>query len=258
MADHKETSWRSPEFLLVVIMLVVLFFLVSLVLIVPIQISPADNTTTTKDMFTYRKDILAIIITAFGAWVGAGAAYYFGRENMREAASSMLAMREISPEERLRRTPIREMPPGIIDWVVKVDSELGPVLKKLKDEPGRWFVTIVKDDGSLDNVILEEGIWRFVDSEIEKNESVSAKTVYENIRKMNISEVIKYLQATEGLNRFQGEKCYVEVLLDKSAGYVHDLMQSKNVYLAIVTDEIRRPIHYINVTDLKKVLMKAG
>ncbi len=257
MVEKKEASVWTPEFLLVVIMLVVLSFLVLLVLLVPIDFSPYDITTTTKEMLDYRKDILAIIITAFGAWVGAGAAYYFGRENMREAASSMLAMREISPEERLRRTPIREIPPGKIDWFVKSSSELGPVLKKLKDEPGRWFIPVVKEDGSLDTIILEEGTWRFVDNVIE-DKLDPAKTVYENIKKMKVSEVVKYLQETKGLDRFQGEKCYVEVPLDKSAGYVHDLMQSKGVYLAIVTDEERRPTHYINVSDLKKVLLKAG
>lgn len=257
MVEKKDASVQTPEFLLVVIMLVVLFFLVLLVLVIPIGISPNDNTTTTKDMLDYRKDILAIIITAFGAWVGAGAAYYFGRENMREATSNMLAMREISPEERLRRTPIREIPPGKIDWVVKSNSELGSVLKKLKDEPGRWFIPVVKDDDTLNTIILEEGTWRFVDNQIETNED-SAKKVYENIKKMKVSDVIKYLQETEGLDRFQGEKCYVEVPLDKSAGYVHDLMQNKGVYLAIVTDEGRRPTHYINVSDVKKVLLKSG
>ena len=29
-----------------------------------------------------------IILTAFGAWVGAGAAYFFGREILRESANS--------------------------------------------------------------------------------------------------------------------------------------------------------------------------
>ena len=49
------------------------------------------------DALAYRKDVLSIIITAFGAWVGAGAAYFFGRENLRVAMDGLLAMRDESP-----------------------------------------------------------------------------------------------------------------------------------------------------------------
>jgi glycopeptide antibiotics resistance protein len=89
-------------------MLGVLTLLVTVVLLIPMHwIGPADK----GDIFIWRKDVLAIIITAFGAWVGAGAAYFFGRENLRVAADSLLAMRGLSGKELLRRTSIKQIPP---------------------------------------------------------------------------------------------------------------------------------------------------
>jgi hypothetical protein len=39
------------------------------------------------------------------------------------------------------------------------------VIDKLKAEPKKWFIAIVKDDGALENVIHEEAVWRLVDKE---------------------------------------------------------------------------------------------
>ena len=76
--------------ILVAIMLIVLFFLVVAVLhmsVVPVATNQSLNATQVTQILDFRKNILAIIITAFGAWIGAGAAYFFGRENQREASS---------------------------------------------------------------------------------------------------------------------------------------------------------------------------
>jgi hypothetical protein len=89
----RESSWKSPEFLLVVVMLFVLLLLVLLILWAPIPNVSSDAEATMA--LDYRKNILTVIITAFGAWVGAGAAYYFGRENLREASQSLLPMRSL-------------------------------------------------------------------------------------------------------------------------------------------------------------------
>ena len=96
-------QWVTPEFLLVVVMLIALVLLVVGVLWIPVDPPDCDTTTTFMDVLNYRKSILAVIVTAFGAWVGAGAAYFFGRENLREASASLLAMREPSAKDRLRQ-----------------------------------------------------------------------------------------------------------------------------------------------------------
>jgi hypothetical protein len=253
MQENETQSWKTikltPEFLLVIVMLVVLTILVIVVLWAPVPQTGASDATA-KDMLDYRKSILAVIITAFGAWVGAGAAYYFGRENLREAASSLLAMREPSPKERLRRTPIREIPPTSLDWIVKNSDELKPVLDKLKAEPERWFTPIVKDAGTIDTVIHEEAIWRFVDKETE------AGTAYADILEKKMSDVIKYIKDTPGLKRVEG--IYVAVTFDKSVGDAYELMQNKDVYLAIIMDERGKPTHFITAGDVRKVSLQVG
>ncbi len=247
--QEKEPRWKSPEFFLVVAMLVVLTVLVGLVLWAPLP--KKDYTATATVILDYRKSILSIIITAFGAWVGAGAAYFFGRENLREATQSLLAMREPSPKERLRRTPVREMPLKPLDWRVTADDELGPVVEKLKKEPWLWFVPIVKD-GTLENIIDEEAIWRFIDREYAKEPPTPYAEILKNKK---VSDVLEYIRDKKNeLERLEG--IYIAVTLDKSAGDVHELMQNKGVFLAVVLDETGKPTHFFTTADVRQVLLQ--
>ena len=72
MDGNRTRGWWTPEFFLVVIMLLTLVVLVGLVLWIPINPPRDDMVTKFTDLLDYRKSILAVIITAFGAWVGAG------------------------------------------------------------------------------------------------------------------------------------------------------------------------------------------
>lgn len=254
MPGKGNQSWWKPEFVLVIIMLIVLTILVFAVLWLPIGDIPEGNTTVTyTDLLDYRKSILAIILTAFGAWVGAGAAYFFGRENLRQATDSILAMRELSPKERLRRILVREVPLRPIDWFVKPSDELRVVMDKLRAEPERWFIPIVKDDGSIETIINEEGIWRFLDMES------AAGTAYTNIMQKKVSDVLAFLKQPANKNlKKRALDIYVRVTLDTSAGDTHELMQSKGVYLAVITDEKGKPTHFFDTGDVRRVLLQQG
>lgn len=249
MHEKQVRTWRTPEFFLVVIMLVALVVLVWAVLRVEIFRPPGDETAF-RDVLDYRKSILSVIITAFAAWVGAAAAYFFGRENLREAASSILAMRGPSPGERLRLTPIRDIPPSPLDWVVTRGDELKAVMERLKDEAWRWFIPVVRDDGTLKTVLDEEAVWRFVDKESE------AGTAYADIHKKKVSDVVEYIRTTPGLGRLKG--IYVAVTLDSSAGHAYELMQKQDVRLAIVRDKRGKPTHYITTGDVRVALLQVG
>ena len=219
-------------------MLFVLFFLVIAVLITPVP--QEDTTVTAKDILDYRKSILAVILTAFGAWIGAGAAYYYGRESQREATKGMLDMKGPSPRERLRQTLIREIPPRQIDWTVRRETDLREIISKLKNEPKRWFIPIIKKDGTLDTVIHEEAVWRFkLDKEKEGT----------------IDSVLKYLEREKDLQD-RTKDIHVEIKLDDSLGYANDLMRDKNGHLCIVIDKNKKPTHYITTGDLRRELMQ--
>jgi hypothetical protein len=249
MKDNEPRSWKTPEFLLVIVMLLVLTVLVMVVLWAPIP-GTASDAAYMRAVLDYRQSILSVIVAAFGAWVGAGAAYYFGRENMREASSSLLAMREPSPRERLRRTPVREIPPRPIDWVVNEGDEVSGIVEKIKASSKRWFIPVVKDDGALNTVVHEEALWRFVDSESEKG------TPYADILKKRVADLMAYLGADPALDRLQG--IHVVVTMDQSSGDINEEMQNEEVYLAIVTDEKGRPTHFATTGDIRKVLLQIG
>lgn len=234
------------EFWLVVIMLGVLTILVISVLFWPISIPteptpPTRKETTFKDILDYRSNLLSIIITAFGAWVGAGAAYFFGRENLRVAADSLLAMRETSPMERLRRTSIKQLPPTPIDWAVKRDTLLTEVKDKLIKEPIRWFVPIVKADGSLDTVINEEAVWRFLVDKPSPSEAVK--------------DLLVYIDAKPDLKRFKD--IHVVVTMETTVGAANDLMDSRHVFLTIVESE-GKPTYFFTTSEVRKLLLQGG
>lgn len=240
MEKKKDSDWwKSPEFILVIVMLLVLTILVFLVLYAPVP--SGDSTITGKDLLDYRQSILAVIIAAFGAWVGAGAAYYFGRESQRQATKGMLDMKGPSARERLRQTLIREIPPRQLDWSVKNETHLEEVLGRLKKEPKRWFIPILKEDGTIDTVIDEEAVYRFlVDTKKEKGA---------------ITTVLKYLDGEKELQK-RTKDIHVKLKLDHSTGYANDLMRDNDVRLGIVTDDKGKPTHYITTGDLRRVLMQ--
>jgi hypothetical protein len=242
----KHKFW-TPEFVLVWTMLLVLLVLVIAILFIPLS-SRGPSDVTFQAVAEYRKTILSIVISTFGAWVGAGAAYFFGRENLRVAADSMLAMREQSPQERLRRTPIRAVPPKPIDWHVKVSDELKTVIDKLKAEPQRWFVPVTEENGSLKTLLHEQAIWRFID------EQSSAKADYQGMTlKKKVSDVITFLEEKH-LERDMD--IFVTVAMDQTAGEAFDLMQNKKVSLAVVLDEKKAPKYYIDTADVRTLLLR--
>ena len=254
MRGNETAKGKTSEFYLVLFMLIVLAVLVIAVLLVPplVWVKPDAATTKelAKDLLDYKKTILSIILTAFGAWVGAGAAYFFGRENLKIAAQSMLDMRGISPKERLRKTPIREVPPRSLDWRVKTGDDLQTVLAKLKEEEERWFIPIVKDDDTLETVIHEETIWRFVEKESQ------AGTNYEDIKKKKLAEVMAYIHSLPEKISKRLLGIYVAVSPDKSAGEANELMNSKGVFIAMVVDEKGKPIQYITSGDIRSLLLR--
>lgn len=200
-----------------------------------------DSSVTTKDLLGYRQNIMVAIITAFGAWVGAGAAYFFGRENLREATQKMLDMRGLSPVERLRKTLLSEIPLRQVHWLVNINTKVENVYNKLRDEPDRWFITITKEDGTLLTVLENEAIYLYV---LDKKDMIGT-----------LDDVLKYLMENEKLQKHT-EDIYVEVKFDNNACYAQDLMQYKNVKLGIVTNEKGEPTHYVTTDDLRRLLMR--
>jgi hypothetical protein len=266
------------EFWLVTIMLGVLSLLVLAVLVWPVRATGTDGLPA-KDLLQYRTNILSVIITAFGAWVGAGAAYFFGRENLRLAADSLLAMRDLSPKERLRRTSIKQIPPTPIDWMVKKTTSVNEVRDKLQGDPARWFVPIVRDDGGLETVINEEAVWRFLlanpgqpPNPLAKPDLPPEKQPGPNpgdplapppakpepdktpTADKTVEEILAFLETHEELRRFR--QIHVSVAIGTTVGAANDLMDSKHVFLAIVETD-GKPTHFFTTSEVRKLLLQS-
>ena len=197
---------------------------------------------------------MAIIITAFGAWIGAGAAYFFGRENQREASKNLLEMGRLSLTDSLAHITVKEITPKPIDWTVKKSDELKKVWDKLKAEVERWFVPIVDETGVLATVIHEEAVWRFMIDQSEKG------IKEEDTLKQPVSKLLDYIDETKkntpGFEALRDK--YVSVTPDENARDANQMLQKKEAYLAIVIDEKGKPISYITTGDLRRVLLKIG
>jgi len=238
------------EFWLVIAMLTALCLLVAAVLfwpIAPFSPQPSGKEASFKEVLEYRTNILSIILTAFGAWVGAGAAYFFGRENLRIASDSLLSMREVSPRERLKRTSIKQIPPTPLDWTVQETTLVSDVKDKLINEPARWFIPIVKADSSLLDVINEEAVWRF---QLDTSRTPTSPPTQDTIK-----DLLTYIEQQPGLTRFR--QIHVAIPMETTVGAANDLMDSKQVFLAIV-ESGGKPTHFFTTSEVRKILLQAS
>lgn len=238
------------EFWLVIAMLAALCILVAAVLFWPINPFPPQGqgqSVSFKEVLEYRTNILSVIVTAFGAWVGAGAAYFFGRENLRLASDSLLQMRQASPRERLRQTSVKQIPPTPLDWTVQETTPIADVKDKLMNEPERWFITIVKADGSLLDVVNEEAVWRFL---LDTTRTPSSPPAQDTVK-----DLLAYIDQHPNLKRFN--QIYVAVPIDTTVGAATDLMDSKQVFLAIV-ETGGKPTHFFTTSEVRKLLLQGG
>jgi hypothetical protein len=247
----------TAEFWLVFAMLGVLTVLVMVVLLpeleteLPNNLQPATAEQLLshhRALLDYRKDVLAVILTAFGAWIGAGAAYFFGRENFKEAAQSLLQMRNASPAQKLVQTKVSEVPPRPIDWKVKTAAPLKDVVDKLRAEITRWFVPVVDDKGVLVDVLHREGVSAYLTHDVDK-----VKQTYDTAK---VADLIAYLQlpANEPLRK-QYAGIYVPVKRDTTVSEAHDEMQKKSVFIAVVTDVDGKPTEFIDTADVRRLLL---
>ena len=153
-------------------------------------------------------------------------------------------MQQLSLRQRLDRILVRDIPPRVLDWKVKVGDKVGNVLEKLKKKHERWFIPVLKEDGTLETVIHEEAIWQYA---IDKN----GKNSYKEDKISAVLDVIASKPEREGLKGIS-----VTVTMDDSVAHTNEIMQNKNVCLAMVVDEKEKPTHYLTTGDVRRVLLQ--
>jgi hypothetical protein len=226
------------EYYLVLFMLLALVVLVIIVLWVPVS---GDAASTLE----FRRTALTIIVTAFGAWIGAGAAYFFGKENLRVATQSLIDI-SAPPKERLAQAPVT-LKATPLDWTAKMSDQVATIVKQVTDPKyHHWFITVINDDGTLNTVLEDYAVWRFIDQE-----SLNG-TAHPEIMNKTVKDVIDYVHA----NNLKFDQIHVEVRPDQTLEYANDLMDKRNCYLTIIVDDKRIPRSYLTTAEVRKFLLQ--
>ena len=247
--NHEKIVRRKPEFLLVIIMLITLTIIVGFILLLPVDITSRerDSGEILKTVLDYRKDILSIVLTAFGAWVGAGAAYFFGKENLKESADSLLALhRQSTGIDKLKGITIREITPRSIEKVFKADDTIKDVLTFFSQSNNNWFIVIESKGKYI--IIQEEGFYHFIHKEFKDG------IKYGETEKKHISDVNQFLISKPKLKHYTD--FYITTNMGNTIAEVNNELQDLGLHLAIVVDAKGIPAYYCTTNDIRKVLLK--
>ena len=235
-------------FSLVVTMLGVLLVLVFFVICWPLFFpSTIPKDITAKDFMDYYKWALAVLLGTFGAWIGAGAAYFFGKENLKESSASTERALEIQQESFRRPSGIERVKDMTLtamnsNFIFNFEDPKEQVKEKLDlDEfKGYWFVPVVdKATGILNDIIHARVFW-----DITFKDKPDVKT---------LKDVVSEMDKTE-LKKFHGDLFYAKVSPNDKISDVSLLLSNTGAEVAIVVDEKGKPSYCLTKTELRTFL----
>lgn len=254
------------EFYLVIIMLGVLLILISFILfnnnpsieIIPNVTNFDEYLKEKESILNYRKDILSIIIATFGAWVGAGAAYFFGRENLRESANSLLQLhRQMTGAEKLSTIKVRDIPPKILNANYEETLTLKETSDKLLTNPNMWFISIKTSDQW--HIINNDAIFLYIKNKLDEisklphNLTKSYNDLNNEVMDIKLKDAVPEIVKQGDTNKFVNN--FIIAKLDDPADKVNEEMDNRGVFLAIIKDESGNLIQYFTTSDIRKALL---
>jgi hypothetical protein len=212
-------------------------------------IGPYDPAEVTADtIIKYRQDMLTAIITVFGVWIGAGAAYFFGKENLRVATDSILKMREQSIEERIRNIFVKDINPRRIEKTFKLSDTLDTLYQVLQDKPDWWFFVVVNENGKFVTTLDEEALYIYISEMKSKGDN----ELKEKLKGDTVATLIKYLKEKKSEKY---SNVHIEITMDFTVGLVNDLMLKKRIFLGIIIDKDEIPTHYFTPDDIRRCML---
>ena len=242
-ADNRKkqsSSESASSYRLVVIMLVILGILAFSLICIPLIVPSSSGS---KELMDYYKWALSVLLGAFGAWIGAGAAYFFGKENLLESSRSTESAMRIQ-QESFRRAPVIErvkdmtltaLNPNFIFDFQKTKKAVAHQLAKFK---GYWFVPVVEEDtGILQDIIHAQVFW--------------ASTFDDAL---TLKELVSKMDEEKELKKLHGDLFYAKVSSNDRISDVYNLMCQKGAEVAIVVDEKGKASHCLTKTELRTFL----
>jgi hypothetical protein len=231
--EQQKKSTGVLAFTLVVIMLGTLFILVLALLGFIKWLSPD------KDVLEFGKWTISVLLGAFGAWIGAGAAYFFGRENLAESSRSTERAMEIQQQalgglpklERIRDLNLSAMNK---EFMFKPASKKKEVIEKLElsNNKGYWWVPVLDKDGEG---ILVDIINARVFSEPSFNDEDEISKILSDI------DTNPNFKAKYGVHH--GDSFFVSVKLDDKIAEVSDMMSKSGAAVGVIVDEKGKPAY---------------
>ncbi len=116
-----------------------------------------------------------------------------------------------------------------------------------------WFVPVLDDKERLDTVLNEEAFYRFLDERMLAVKGVPVEQAKAQVEQETVEAVLTYVENPK-LEKFRG--IHVEVTKEDTIGTASDLMEHRNLRLAIVVDRDRRPTDYVTTGDVRRFLLQ--
>ncbi|UCE67732.1 MAG: hypothetical protein JSU85_06930 [Candidatus Zixiibacteriota bacterium] len=252
-SDDKSKS--GLEFALVICMLGLLTLLIIALLVLPSIVSVFK--TDIESYVEFGKWIVTALLAAFGAWIGAGAAYFFGKENLRESSRSTeqaLKIQQQAIKDRFEPAIIEDINPTPINPQFKFTekNEVENVIKKLNENVDYWFVPIIEAE-KLKDIIHSEAFWRYYKSDEYKDKEAKGA-------RNEIEDVIKFIESSKEVEQKKDKLrgFFLRVTMDDSVKGISNMLEIKGASVGVVCDKNGRPTHCFSRRDIQSFLLASG
>lgn len=245
---EKEAK-KVSEYNLVLWMLASLTFL--LLLLIGLPLLAPIIVKDTKEFIEYCKWVFPALLGAFGAWIGAGAAYFFGKENLKLSSQSTqeaLETQQKMSRMNLGKTLIKDinLTPLNPNFLFNMNDPVSKVITKLDENVDYWFVPVLDDEKNekIKDIIHTEAFWRFLIDNPKKD-----------LKDVKISEIFIYIKEKlkSKVNKLHG--FFLLVRMDYNVEDVLKEMNTSEASVGIVCNENGKPTHCFSRKDLRSFLL---
>lgn len=253
--DSGQARAGRLEFWIVISMLGILAVLVFFILRAPTPIvgGEGEAALTGKDILTYRSDLLSTLLTAFGAWVAAGAAYFFGSKSMESTAD---AYKSGIGAERLKDVWLKDLTLDELKWEYTMNDPLSKVVGALEKEARLWWVPVLDEHGKLRTVLHEEAFYRFFKECTTEGKQIGGIAVPLDPEEFDQLKLKQLVEWVEQHREWRGVIWDIATTtkLNRSVASLNDEMVNNERHVAIVLNDKGEPVHALTDGAIKKAL----
>ncbi len=165
-----------------------------------------------KDSFSNIKDIIGILLPVMSAWAGTVFAFYFSRENFKAGTESSAALvRQLSPEEKLKSTLVKDVMIKIEDadkLILEKDTKdiniKTDIIDAILIKKNRERLPILDTEGHITYMAHRSLFDKFIAQKAEEGKKVADLTLKDMLGDKNFGQILKEsfstLQETSSLS----------------------------------------------------------